>query len=75
MPIMYRLVDPSGTILADADTIGYLKGLMADLAPGRYVVDELSHDAIPSAPVHISRRWGIIRKLPDGTVLMEPITE
>jgi hypothetical protein len=75
MPIAYRLIDSSGTILADADTIRYLRGLVGDLEPGRYVVDEISHDEIPSAPAHISRRWGVIRKLADGTVIMEPIID
>jgi hypothetical protein len=72
MPITYRLVDPKGESLDTADSIGYLKGLVVDPAPGRYTVDELSQDPLPSAFVHTSRRWGVILKLGDGTILMEP---
>ena len=40
MSSMYRLVDSEGELLADGDTIGYLKGLLGDLEQGRYAVDE-----------------------------------
>jgi hypothetical protein len=34
MPITYRFVDSKGELLASGDTIGYLKGLVANLDPG-----------------------------------------
>jgi hypothetical protein len=70
MPITYRLVDVEGELLADADSIGYLKGFVADLGPGRYGVDEISDEPGPSG--HTSRRWGVILKLEDGTIISEP---
>lgn len=41
MPSTYRLVDPKGELLSDADTIGCLKGILSHLDPGRYTIDEL----------------------------------
>jgi hypothetical protein len=70
MPITYRLVDPKGEQLADADSIGYLKGIVADLDPGRYTVDEIRSEPGPSGQT--SRRWGMFFKLEDGTILTEP---
>jgi hypothetical protein len=70
MPITYRLVDSKGELLVDADTIGYLKGLVGDLGPGRYTVDEIRAEPAPSG--HTSRRWGVIFKLEDGTIISEP---
>jgi hypothetical protein len=48
MSCMYRLVDSKGELLADADTIEYVKGLLGDLEPGRYTVDEISAQPLPS---------------------------
>ena len=70
MPITYRHVDSKDELLADADTIGYLKGLVADFETGRYTVDEISTEPGPSG--HTSRRWGVLLKLRDGTVVSEP---
>jgi hypothetical protein len=70
MSITYRLVDSKGELLADADTIGYLKGLVANFGPGRYPIDEIRDEPGPSG--HTSRRWGFLFKLEDGTILTEP---
>jgi hypothetical protein len=61
----YRLVDPKGELLSDADTIGYLKGILSRLDLGRYTVDEIATDPLPSG--HTARRWGVILKLDDGS--------
>ena len=53
MPITYRLVNSKGDWLADAHSIGYLKGLVADIGPGRYSVDEIRDEPGPSG--HTSR--------------------
>ena len=47
MRITYNLVDPKGQLLASADTIGYLDGLVADLPPGRYTVDQIRDEPGP----------------------------
>ena len=70
MPITYRLVNSQGDWLADAHSIGYLKGLVATLGPGCYSLDEIRDEPGPSG--HPSRRWGVILKLEDGTILTEP---
>jgi hypothetical protein len=73
MPILYRLMDLQGRVLCEADSIGYLKGLIADFAPGHYVIDEIPTGVNQSA--HTKRRWGVIFKLEDGTILSEPEPE
>ena len=70
MSITYRLVDSKGEMLADADSIEYLKGILGDLDPGRYTVDEISTKPLPSG--HTARRWGVLLKLDDGTIIEEP---
>ena len=76
MPITYLLIDskdlidPKGEELASGDSIDYLKGFVADLEPGRYIVEEVRSEPGPSG--HTSRRWGHIFKLEDGTIISEP---
>jgi hypothetical protein len=70
MPATYRLVDSKGELLASGDSIGYLKGLVADLDSGHYTVEEIW--GAPGASGHTRRRWGIIFKLEDGTIISEP---
>ena len=67
MPITYRLVNYQDDWLADAHSIGYLKGLVAKLAPGRYSVDENRDE--PGLGGHLTRRWGTLIKLDDGTII------
>jgi hypothetical protein len=54
MPSTYSLIDSEGEMLSHADTIGYLKGILSHLDPGRYTVDEISTDPLPSG--HTARR-------------------
>jgi hypothetical protein len=72
MPSTYRLIDSKGEMLSDADTIGYLNGILSHLDPGRYTVDEIATDPLPSG--HTARRWGVMLKLDDGTIIEEPDT-
>jgi len=69
MFITYWLIESKGEMLSDADSIGDLKGLLGDLKPGRYTVDEISSKPLPSG--HTARRWGLLLKLDDGTVIEE----
>jgi hypothetical protein len=39
------------------------------IAPGRYHVDEISDDPLPSG--HSSRHWGVGLKMPDGSVVIQ----
>jgi hypothetical protein len=70
MPITYRLVDPGGEMLSSGDSIGSLKGVVGDLDPGRYTVDEIRGEPGPSG--HTSRRWGVLLKLEDESIVTEP---
>ncbi len=70
MSITYHLLDPKGELLSSADTIEYLRGLVAELPPGSYAVDEIRVDPPPSGQT--GKRWGTIRRFEDGTILLEP---
>jgi hypothetical protein len=65
MPRLFRLVAPHGELVADGDSIECLKGILGELPPGRYHVDEMS--TTPLSLGHTARRWGILLKLEDGT--------
>ena len=67
MFITYRLVDSKGEMLFDADTIEYLKGILGHLDAGRYTVDEIASEPLSSG--HTARRWGVLLKLDDGTII------
>jgi len=73
MPILYRLSDSHGKLLSEADSIGYLEGLVTDFEPGHYVVDEITTGPKPSG--NAARRWGNSFKLVDGTMMIEPEAE
>ena len=53
-----------------SSTNEYLKGILGYLDAGRYVVDEIASDPLPSG--HTARRWGVLLKLDDGTIIEEP---
>jgi len=61
MSVVYRLIDSTGEMLSDADTIKNLKGILGYLDPGRYTVDEIASEPLPSG--HTARRWGVLLKL------------
>jgi len=44
--------------------------VIRDGDPGRYHVDEISSDPLPSG--NMSRRWGVGIKRNDGTVSIQP---
>ena len=37
---------------------------------GRYTVDQIASEPLPSG--HTARRWGVLLKLDDGTIIEEP---
>ena len=69
MRVTYKLVDPKGELLASADSIGYLKGLVADLPPGRYIVDEIRDEPDPIGASG-ARDRARFRRFEDGTGLI-----
>jgi hypothetical protein len=50
----------------DADTLERVQEMLRNGRPGRYHVDEISADPLPSG--HKSRRWGVLIKRADGSL-------
>jgi hypothetical protein len=51
------------------DSIESLEAFVRNHGPGRYHVDEIGSDLLPSG--HTSRRRGIVIPKPDGTVIVD----
>lgn len=66
---MYR-VSQRGEGIDDADTIEGARGVVCGQPPGRYDVDEIRADPLPSG--HTSRSWGRMIRHPGGRVEDEP---
>ncbi len=73
MSEQYRLIDAHGRELAYADTIEYFRGVVVDLEPGPYTIQEVVADSLGHA--HETRRWGSALRLDDGTVVLKPDEE
>jgi hypothetical protein len=65
---MFR-VSYNGEGLDDANTIEGGAQIVREQAPGRYGIGEIRVDPGPSGHC---RRWGVLFKLEDGTILAEP---
>jgi hypothetical protein len=70
MPRILRVNDPNGEPIRTADSQEGIKRVIKDLGPGRFHVDEISTDPLPSC--RTSRRWGVGIKRPDGSVTLDP---
>ena len=66
---MFRISRKSEDI-DDADTIDGVRQVVQDQPLGRYDVDEIWADPLPSG--HTSRSWGRMIRHPDGRVQDEP---
>jgi hypothetical protein len=66
----FVLIDSKGELRSDAGSIERLKTILSHLDSGRYTVDEISTDPLPSD--HTARGWGVMLKLNDGTTVEEP---
>jgi hypothetical protein len=53
MPSVYRITQPGQEPLTDVDTVEAVEGAVRAGGPGRYHVDEISADPLPSG--HTSR--------------------
>ena len=68
---MYRIISQNGPEpVIDVDNLEDIEPALRDSKPGRYYVDEISTDPLPSG--HTSRRWGVVIKWRDGAVFLEP---
>ena len=67
---LFRIVDRDGEMLADAATLDGVTEIVRRVPPGRYHVDEISVDPLPSG--HTVRRWGSAVRHEDGRVILDP---
>ena len=67
---MYRISRNGQEPVVDADQVEAIEPVMRSSNPGRYHVDTISADPLPSG--HTSRRWGVGIKRKDGSVVVEP---
>jgi hypothetical protein len=67
---MLRVNDPQGDPVGVAPDVEGLRRLVEGLGPGRYHVDEIAADPLPSG--HTSRRRGVAIRHPDGRVELDP---
>jgi len=70
MPSIFRISQRDRGLIADVDSVEAVEGVIRDGDPGRYHVDEISSDPLPSG--NMSRRWGVGIKRNDGTVSIQP---
>jgi hypothetical protein len=66
---MFR-VSHQGEGIDEVGTIEGARQIVRGQAPGRYHVDEISADPLPSG--HTSWRWGVGIKRSDGEVAIDP---
>jgi len=63
---MYRIGRSGHEPIVDVDQFDAIEPAIRSSEPGRYHVDEISADPLPSG--HTSRRWGVGIKRADGSV-------
>jgi hypothetical protein len=66
MSRILRVNNPDGEPIGTALSIHSVELFFEGVPPGRYHIDEISHDPLPSG--HTSRRWGIAVKRNDSSV-------
>ena len=66
---LFRIVDRDGEMVADADTLNGVTEVVCNAPPGRYHVDEISVDPLPSR--RTARRWGSAIRHNDGRVILD----
>ncbi len=67
---MFRISRNGQDPIIDVDQVEAIEPAIRSSEPGRYHVDEISRDPLPSG--HTSRRWGVGIQRNDGTVALEP---
>jgi hypothetical protein len=68
--IVFRISQAGQEPFIDVDTVDQIEPAIRSCAPGRYHVDEISADLLPSG--HSSRRYAVAIKKHDGSVTIEP---
>lgn len=66
----FRIVDRDGEMLAAAESLDGVTEFVRNAPPGRYHVDEISANPLPSG--HTTRCWGSAVPHDDGRVILSP---
>ena len=69
MPRILRINDPDGDPIGSDESILGVGRLLESVPPGRYHIDEISADPLPSG--HTSRRWGVALVKGDSTMSID----
>ena len=67
---MFRISRNGKEPIIDVDQVEAIESAIRSIEPGRYQVDAISADPLPSG--HTSRRWGVGFKDKNGTIAIEP---
>jgi hypothetical protein len=67
---IFGISRPDDDRVVDVDSVEQVQRTISSGKPGRYYIDEISADPLPSG--HASRRWGVAIKHRDGTVSLDP---
>jgi hypothetical protein len=67
---IFRISRSDDDQVVDVDSLARVDNIIGSGKPGRYHVDEISADPMPSG--HTSGRWGVGMKHRDGTVGLDP---
>jgi hypothetical protein len=67
---MFRTSQNGQEPIIDVDSVDEIEPAIRSSAPGRYHVDQIERDPLPSG--HTSRRRGIGIERADGTVVLDP---
>jgi hypothetical protein len=70
MPSIYRISRPGSDQVTDVGSVEAVEGAIRAGKSGRYHIDEIGSDSLPSG--HTSRRWGVGIKRHDGSVSLDP---
>ena len=66
---MFRISHIARRTAVDVDSIDEVEPAIASSKPGRYHINQISAEPLPSG--HTSRRWGVGIKATDGSVVIE----
>ena len=67
---VFRIVGRDGEIVANVDGLAGVNEIVHRAPTGRYHVDEISADPLPSG--RTSRHWGFAMRHDDGRVILDP---
>jgi hypothetical protein len=66
---MFRISAGADCPIIDVETAAQIGRVIRPMKPGRYHIDEITEDPLPSGST--SRHWGVVIKRADGSVVFE----